>query len=377
MDKLVIKTLADIEIFEQTPIEDRMTCFNTYDLIKQGADINPDAIAMSFIMSGDAFEEPMQVTYKEFIQQINRTANLFHDLGVGSTDVISYLLPNIPHTHYVLWGGEAAGIVNPINPLLEPATIRDICLAADTKVMVALGSCAHLGGIPGMANEFSREEIFHRAYLENPSLEEGNVGLPVAEKKVAAGTLEIPHFHRAVRRLSDVVEVDYFIPGCPPAPEQIKAVLLAVATGKLPPAGSVVGASDRALCDECGRRKDEKKVTRFHRPWQIIQDPDRCLLEQGIVCAGSVTRAGCGVRCPDSGMPCRGCYGPTAGVCDQGAKLVSAVASIVAARSTNRTISQRNRRMTRPLAVWNQVRDDAKRSRSRDGLSPWPTFSTR
>ena len=80
MDKLVIKTLADIETFEQTPIEDRMTCFNTYDLIKQGAAINPEAIAMSFIMSGDAYQEPMQVTYREFVQQINRTANLLHDL---------------------------------------------------------------------------------------------------------------------------------------------------------------------------------------------------------------------------------------------------------------------------------------------------------
>ena len=139
MDKLVIKTLADIENFEQTPIEERMTCFNTYDVIKQGAAINPDALAMSFILSGEAYTEPMQVTYKAFLQNIHRAANLFHDLGVGPTDVISYLLPNIPHTHYVLWGGEAAGVVNPINPMLEAATIRDICLAADTKVMVALG----------------------------------------------------------------------------------------------------------------------------------------------------------------------------------------------------------------------------------------------
>jgi fatty-acyl-CoA synthase len=101
-------------------------------------------------MSGDAYEEPMQVTYKEFVQQINRTANLFHDLGVGPTDVISYLLPNIPHTHYILWGGEAAGIVNPINPMLEAGTIRDICLAANTKVLVALG-------------EFPSSEIWEKA----------------------------------------------------------------------------------------------------------------------------------------------------------------------------------------------------------------------
>jgi len=208
-------------------------------------------------------------------------------------------------------------------------------LRRKAKVMVALGSCAHLGGIPGLANETSRDEIFHRAYLQNPSLEEGNVAMPVAEKQVAMGTLQIPHFHRAVQRLSDVVDVDYFVPGCPPAPAQIKAVLLAVVKSELPAPGSVVGASDRALCDECQRVKEEKKVERFRRPWQVIQDPKKCLLEQGIICAGSVTRAGCGVRCPDSGMPCRGCYGPPPNVKDQGAKLISAVGSVVASRDAD------------------------------------------
>ncbi|MEN8245081.1 MAG: acyl-CoA synthetase [Thermodesulfobacteriota bacterium] len=139
MEKLKIKTLADVEAYEKIPLKERMTCFNTYDTIMQGSALNPDAPAMSFILSGDSYKEPMQVTYRELIQQIHRAANLFHDLGIGPTDVISYLLPNIPHTHYVLWGGEAAGIVNPINPMLEPGTIRDICLAADTKILVALG----------------------------------------------------------------------------------------------------------------------------------------------------------------------------------------------------------------------------------------------
>lgn len=70
-------------------------------------------------------------------------------------------------------------------------------------------------------------------------------------------------------------------------------------------------------------------MAKFYRPWQVIQDPERCLLEQGIVCAGSATRSGCNVRCPNSNMPCRGCYGPAPNVVDQGAKLISAIASIV------------------------------------------------
>ncbi|MBW2180070.1 MAG: acyl-CoA synthetase [Deltaproteobacteria bacterium] len=139
MEDIKIATLADVEEIEKIPIEKRLAAFNTYDLIKQGAAIDPDALALSFMMSGDTYESPMQVTYKEFMAQINRTANLIHDLGIGPTDVVSYLLPNAPHTHYVLWGGEAAGIVNPINPLLEPSAMVDICQAAGTKVLVALG----------------------------------------------------------------------------------------------------------------------------------------------------------------------------------------------------------------------------------------------
>ena len=139
MEKVKAKTLADIEEFEKIPIEERLPFFNTYDLIKHGAAINPEAPAISFFQSGADYTNPTEITYREFLSQVTRTANLFHDLGIGPKDVVSYLLPNLPQTHFVLWGGEAAGIVNPINPMLEPSTIREICMAAGTKVLVALG----------------------------------------------------------------------------------------------------------------------------------------------------------------------------------------------------------------------------------------------
>ncbi|MBW2092887.1 MAG: acyl-CoA synthetase [Deltaproteobacteria bacterium] len=134
-----ISTIADVEEIEKIPIEERLEYFNTFDLIKHGVNINPDALAISLILNGESYTNPIQVTYRDFLAQVTRTANLFHDLGIGTRDVISYLLPSIPQTHYVLWGGEAAGIVNPINPLLEPSTIVEICQAAGTKVLVALG----------------------------------------------------------------------------------------------------------------------------------------------------------------------------------------------------------------------------------------------
>ena len=203
-------------------------------------------------------------------------------------------------------------------------------LRRKSKLLAAVGSCAHLGGIPGLANLLKRDEMIAGIYLQSPSLEPGNKTVPQPSHTLPGGDkLEIPKVYRRVYRLSDVVEVDYFVPGCPPAPDQLKAVLLAVVSGKLPPKGSVVGASDRAVCDDCKRTKSEKKVKRFYRPFEIIQDSARCLMEQGIVCMGAATRSGCGVRCPDSNLGCRGCYGPLQNVRDQGAKFLSAITSVI------------------------------------------------
>ena len=138
MGEVKFHNIGDIEAFEKIPLEKRLDVFNTYDLLKKGAAINPDATAISFFLSGNSYDQSIQVIYRDLMANITKTANLFHDLAIGPQDVISYLLPNLPQTHYVLWGGEAAGIVNPINPLLEPATIVEICQAAGTKVLVAL-----------------------------------------------------------------------------------------------------------------------------------------------------------------------------------------------------------------------------------------------
>jgi F420-non-reducing hydrogenase small subunit len=202
-------------------------------------------------------------------------------------------------------------------------------LRAKSRLLVAFGSCAHQGGVPGLANLVSRDEILTTAYLANPSLEPGNKTLPQPRTRVDGHTLEIPTFYRRVYRLCDVVDVDYSLPGCPPAPAQVKSALQAFVRGELPVRGSVIGAGERALCDECLRTKSEKKLKRFYRPHEIVQEPGRCLLEQGILCLGPATRSGCGVRCPSSNQGCRGCYGPPPGVTDQGARILSAVASIV------------------------------------------------
>ena len=205
-------------------------------------------------------------------------------------------------------------------------------LRKKSKVLVAFGSCATEGCIPGLANLTTKEEILDYVYRRSPSVEAGNQVLPRLSTEVPAGTLTLPDMFETLRTLDQVVDVDYRMPGCPPVAEQIWAVAEAVLTGKLPPKGSLVGVNPKTVCDECPRTKEEKKIKAFHRPHLIDPrsiDPDKCLLEQGIICNGPAIHAGCGALCPRVNMGCRGCYGPAAGIQDVGAKLAGAIASVI------------------------------------------------
>jgi F420-non-reducing hydrogenase small subunit len=91
----------------------------------------------------------------------------------------------------------------------------------------------------------------------------------------------------------------------------------------------VIGAGEETCCEECRRTREEKRIRKFVRPHEIIPDPDQCLLDQGMLCMGPATRSGCGALCVDVGVPCRGCYGPPPNVRDQGAKMISALASVI------------------------------------------------
>jgi len=195
------------------------------------------------------------------------------------------------------------------------------------KVVVAFGTCAHLGGIPGLANLTDREGILQRVYAKNAE-NPGGVR-PQTQTQVAEGHLELPVLFNTVRPLADVIAVDYYLPGCPPTPEMVVAAVTAIAEGGLPERGSVLGGSESTLCSTCRRKKEEKKVKAFRRIAYTVPESERCLLEQGIICAGSVTRDGCGARCLKANMPCRGCFGAPDGVADQGARLLSALATIV------------------------------------------------
>jgi len=203
-------------------------------------------------------------------------------------------------------------------------------LRRKSALLIAFGSCSSEGCIPALSNLSTRAEHIRTNYLTGPSLDNPAGVVPQTLTCAPEGELELPAFFESVKTLSQIVEVDYCLPGCPPESRQVWGVVEAVVQGKpLPPRHSVLGAGTSTVCDECGKRKDKKSVSRFRRTYEIIPDPLRCLLEQGIVCMGVSTRDGCGALCPQVNMPCSGCYGPPDGVADSGAKMLSALSSVL------------------------------------------------
>ncbi len=210
-------------------------------------------------------------------------------------------------------------------------------LRQKSQILVAFGSCASEGCIPGMANFSSTEQIFAAAY-DSVSTENPDGLRPQYSYEMPEGTITIPTFNPVLKTLDQVVDVDYYMPGCPPESHQITAVVELVikalhGEAELPPPGSVIGAGFSTVCDECGRERNVKKITQFRRIHEVAEiDPNLCLLEQGILCNGPATRSGCGALCPGVNAACVGCYGPANDVVDYGARMMTAVASVIDSR---------------------------------------------
>lgn len=206
-------------------------------------------------------------------------------------------------------------------------------LRRKSQYLIAYGSCAHLGGVPALANQFAREEVLDYVYRKAPSVVNLEGTVPQPSWKDNGHQVTLPEFRNVVRALDQVVDVDYYIPGCAPSPKLLAAAVQALLKGELPPKGSVL-APDVALCDECPRKESkptEVSFKEFKRPHQVIADPNLCFLAQGIICMGPATRSGCGAACISGNMPCTGCYGPPSRVKDQGAKILSSLCANVAA----------------------------------------------
>src|SRR5215467_11331822 len=125
-----IATLHDVEAAEARGLPADLPK-STYEMISRGASLNPEAPALSFFLAVDEHRTPQTWSYRELLALITQTANFFDDIGVRKDSVIAFVLPNPPETHFVIWGGQAAGIVAAFNPLLEGAALADLLNAAN------------------------------------------------------------------------------------------------------------------------------------------------------------------------------------------------------------------------------------------------------
>jgi F420-non-reducing hydrogenase small subunit len=224
------------------------------------------------------------------------------------------------------------------------------------KILVAYGSCACFGGIPGLANLHDRESIFETAYQTTASTENADKIRPQTEYLENGTKLSLPLFFDTVKSLPQSVQTDVLLPGCPPPTERILDLIAAVRryaeSGALPNPGTII-AEAKALCDSCprGETRSKGRMAVIKRPHEVAADPRECFLNQGILCMGIATRGGCGHTCIRANMPCRGCFGPTDDMLDPGAEALSAISSIAGEANENDVATHEMKK-----AVWS-IRD--------------------
>ncbi len=262
---------------------------------------------------------------------------------ISTLGIDTKILDVAEHFDIVMWPCAADGKVHDIEKMADGEI--DVCLfnggirtseqeymaqllRRKSKVLVAFGSCASEGCIPGLGNLNDKASCFKTVYHDSPSLDNPQGVEPQPVTEMPEGKLHLPVYYDTLKTLGQTVRVDYMLPGCPPESDRIWDAIVAILENKLPEPGSVIG-SNTTVCDDCPRKREEKKIKKFYRTWQIEPNMEQCLLEQGLLCAGIATRAGCGALCPQVNSPCIGCYGPNSGVEDHGMQLLSAVASVI------------------------------------------------
>jgi F420-non-reducing hydrogenase small subunit len=177
-------------------------------------------------------------------------------------------------------------------------TAHDVHLAESMRknceTLVAFGTCAVYGGIPGAALFHSRDEILRAVYQDNPTT-----------RAAAPPAQDVAQLQALVTPVDQVVKIDGYLPGCPPHAAFIFDVLRSLLDGSAPK------RSEEAVCGRCQRKMTKTEVTQIRRNHEGIPDPETCLLSQGYLCLGSATLDRCMAPCPKNGVPCTGCAGPT------------------------------------------------------------------
>lgn len=201
--------------------------------------------------------------------------------------------------------GIVTGSVRSDEDVQKVRALRDRC-----TTLVTLGSCSCFGGVPGLANLFPPDSIARQSHEVNVAS-----GSKMGERE------DVPKLEKWVIPVDDLVKVEAKIPGCPPPPKFIAEQLTTLLNG------GPQRLSKKTVCDECDLQKEIKRIDRIRRWGEGKIDFSKCFLEQGYICMGVATRAGCEARCIKAGTPCRGCFGPAEKIKDAGAKLISVIAS--------------------------------------------------
>lgn len=133
-----IRNLEDVAEIERVPLQQQVAFTTTYELLQATADRLGDRPALTVMTRGTPCPDDITLSYRALLNTVTRTANLFHQLGQRRDEAVSILLPNIAEFQFALWGGEAVGRANPVNPLLDADAIRAILMAAKTKIVITL-----------------------------------------------------------------------------------------------------------------------------------------------------------------------------------------------------------------------------------------------
>lgn len=140
-----IRSIEDVHRLEQTPLEQALQVRSTYEIFCNSARAFGDKVALTFLRTAEAGGEAISWSYAELLAGIHQTANLLHRLGVRPGDAVAVLLPGCLEYHLALWGGEAAAIVQPLNPLLSDEKLASLMNAGRARVLIAWGNDAEAG----------------------------------------------------------------------------------------------------------------------------------------------------------------------------------------------------------------------------------------
>jgi F420-non-reducing hydrogenase small subunit len=179
---------------------------------------------------------------------------------------------------------------------------------AKSKIIVALGICATHGGITSLGNILSVKKLLEKEYT-------------------LLDTTKLPELKDLMYPICNFVDVDYYIPGCPPMPFLIVHTLKSIVSGKTPIRHQSV------VCTECHRKIIPAKLDRLYGIYEKEADPVLCLVSQGLICLGSLTRDGCGAPCPRAGFTCFGCRGPADSMLYRSRDIYALLVKVIATRT--------------------------------------------